>query len=60
MTVIPHSPHFSVSPIEDKTDLTEHDFQDAFQTWQKLWERAYAGKGTISRVMVTSRPKVSF
>jgi hypothetical protein len=30
--------------------LTEHDFLDAFEEWQKRWER----KGSISRVMVAS------
>jgi hypothetical protein len=56
----PPTPLFSVSPIEDKTDLTEHDFQDEFKKWQSSGNGAYAGMGTTSRVMVTSRPKVSF
>jgi hypothetical protein len=40
--------------------LTEHDFHDAFKKRQKGWKGAYSRKGTFSRVMVTSRPKVSF
>jgi hypothetical protein len=40
--------------------LTEHDFQDAFQNGRSAGNGAYALKGTTSRVMVASRPKVSF
>jgi hypothetical protein len=25
--------------------LTEHDFQDAFKKWQKLWERCIREEG---------------
>jgi hypothetical protein len=25
--------------------LTEHDFQDAFKKWQKLWERRIRAEG---------------
>jgi hypothetical protein len=40
--------------------LREHDFQDAFKKWQKPWNCAYARKGTTSKVMAASRPKISF
>jgi hypothetical protein len=40
--------------------LREHDFQDAFKTWQKRWEMCKRAEGTTSRVMVASRPKLSF
>jgi hypothetical protein len=40
--------------------LTEHDFQDAFKNCRKAGDRAYARKGTTWRVMVSSRPEVSF
>jgi hypothetical protein len=40
--------------------LTEHDFQDAFKKRQKLWERFICVEGTTSRMMVASRPNVSF
>jgi hypothetical protein len=40
--------------------LTEHDFQDAFKNGRSVGNGAYARKGTISRVMETSWPKVSF
>jgi hypothetical protein len=39
--------------------LTEHDFQNAFKKWQNRWERCIRVEGAISRVMVTSRRKVS-
>jgi hypothetical protein len=40
--------------------LTEHDFQDALlKNGRSAGNGAYAQKGTISRVMVASRPKVS-
>jgi hypothetical protein len=29
---------FSVSAIDDRIPLTEHNFQDAFKKWQKRWE----------------------
>jgi hypothetical protein len=40
--------------------LTEHDFQDAYNNGRSAGNGAYARKGTTSRVMVPSRPKVSF
>jgi hypothetical protein len=40
--------------------LTEHDFQDAFKNGRSAGNGAYARKGTSSRVMVASRPKISF
>jgi hypothetical protein len=40
--------------------LTEHYFQDAFKNSRSAWNGEYARKGTTSRVMVASRPKVSF
>jgi hypothetical protein len=40
--------------------LTEHDFQDALKDDRSAGNGAYAWKGTTSRVMVVSRPKVSF
>jgi hypothetical protein len=65
---------FSVSPIEETSKgshfdmievmeaesqavlntLTEHDFRDAFKNVRR------AGNGTTSKVMVASRPRVSF
>jgi hypothetical protein len=40
--------------------LTEQDFQDAFKNCRSAGNGAYWRKGTTSRVMVASRPKVSF
>jgi hypothetical protein len=40
--------------------LTEHVFQDALKNGRSAGNGAYARKGTISRVMVASRLKVSF
>jgi hypothetical protein len=40
--------------------LTEHDFQDAFKNGRSAGDGAYARKGTTLRMMVASRPKVSF
>jgi hypothetical protein len=41
--------------------LTEHEFQDAFKKdGRSTGNSAYARKGTTLRVMVASRPKVSF
>jgi hypothetical protein len=40
--------------------LTEHDFQDPFKNYRSAENSEYTRKGTISRVMVVSRPKVSF
>jgi hypothetical protein len=40
--------------------LTEHNFQDAFTKCRTAGNCAYMRKGTTSRVMVVSRPKVSF
>jgi hypothetical protein len=40
--------------------LTEQDFQDAYKNGRSAGNGAYARKGTTSRVMVASRPKVSF
>jgi hypothetical protein len=40
--------------------LTEHDFQDALKNGRSVRNGAYVWKGTTSRVMVASRPKVSF
>jgi hypothetical protein len=42
------------------TIFTEHDLQEAFKKWQKHWERCICPEGATSRVMVASRPKVSF
>jgi hypothetical protein len=43
------------------TTLTEHDFQDAFKKNGRCdGNSAYAQKGTTLKVMVASRPKVSF
>jgi hypothetical protein len=38
----------------------ENDFQDTFKRWQKPGNGAYERKGTTSRVIMASRPKVSF
>jgi hypothetical protein len=38
--------------------ITEHDFQDAFNKWQRR-NSAYVQMGTTSRVRVASSPKVS-
>jgi hypothetical protein len=40
--------------------LTEHGFQDAFKNGRSIANGAYTWMGTTSRVMVASRPKVSF
>jgi hypothetical protein len=40
--------------------FTKHGFQDTFKNCRSAENGAYARKGTASRVMVTSRPKVSF
>jgi hypothetical protein len=40
--------------------LTEHDFQDALKNGRSAGNSAYAQKGTTLRVMLASRPKVSF
>jgi hypothetical protein len=40
--------------------LTEHDFQDAFKNCRSSGNGKYTRKGTTSRVMVVSRPKVNF
>jgi hypothetical protein len=40
--------------------LTEHDFQDALNNGRSAGDGAYARNGITSRVMVASRPKVSF
>jgi hypothetical protein len=39
--------------------LTEHNFQDAFKE-KNAANRAYVQNGTTSRVMLASRPTVSF
>jgi hypothetical protein len=40
--------------------LTDHDFQAAFKNGRSAGNGAYAQKRTTSRVMMASRPKVSF
>jgi hypothetical protein len=73
MTVVPHPPYFSVFPLlkiklKDRhaesqvvlNTLTEYDFQDAFKDGRSAGNGPYARKGTTWRVMVSSRPKVSF
>jgi hypothetical protein len=40
--------------------LIEYNFQDAFNKWQNIWEWYLHGKGTTSRLIVASRPKVRF
>jgi hypothetical protein len=40
--------------------LTEQDLQDAFKNGRSTEDFAYVQKGTASRVMVASRPKVNF
>jgi hypothetical protein len=40
--------------------LTEHDFQDASKNDTSTGNSAYVRKRTTSRVIVASRPKVSF
>jgi hypothetical protein len=40
--------------------LLELDFEDAFKKLQKCWELFICTEGTASRVMVASRPTVSF
>jgi uncharacterized alkaline shock family protein YloU len=40
--------------------ITEHDFQDAFKNGRSAGNGVYVRKGTISRVMVDIRSKVSF
>jgi hypothetical protein len=38
--------------------LTEHDFQDEFKNGRSAGNGAYRMKGTTSRVIVATRPKV--
>jgi hypothetical protein len=40
--------------------LREHDFKDALKNGRSAGNGVYTWKGTTSRVMVASRPKVSF
>jgi hypothetical protein len=40
--------------------LTEHNFQDALKNGRSAEYGAYMRKGTTSRVMVASRPRVRF
>jgi hypothetical protein len=40
--------------------LTEDYFQDALKSGRNTGNGAYVQKGTISRVMVASRPRVNF
>jgi hypothetical protein len=40
--------------------LTEHDFQDAFKNCRSSGNDAYAWNEATLKVMVASRPKVSF
>jgi hypothetical protein len=40
--------------------LTEHDYRDAFKNGRSAGNRAYARKGTTSRMMVVNRHKGSF
>jgi hypothetical protein len=40
--------------------LTEHYFQDAFKNGRNAGNGAYTWKGTTSRMMVASRPKLMF
>jgi hypothetical protein len=40
--------------------LTENDFQDTYKNGRSAGNGAHMRKGTTSRVMVASRPKVSF
>jgi hypothetical protein len=58
--------HFDTNEVMESesqavlNSLTEHDFQDAFKNGRSSGNGAYARKGTTSRAMVASRPKVSF
>jgi hypothetical protein len=49
MTVLPNPPY-----------PTEQDFPDVLKNWQTLWERCIGAEGTTSRVMVASRPRITF
>jgi hypothetical protein len=40
--------------------LTEHDFQDDFKKWRSTGNGAYVRKWNTLRVIVASRPKVTF
>jgi hypothetical protein len=40
--------------------LTEHGFQDTFKNGRSAGNGEYALKGTTSRVIVASKPKVNF
>jgi hypothetical protein len=40
--------------------LTKHHFQDAFKNGRSTGNGADIRKGTTSRMMVASRPKISF
>jgi hypothetical protein len=40
--------------------LTKHHFQDAWKILQKRWERCIRAEEDTSKVMVASRPKISF
>jgi hypothetical protein len=58
--------HFdTIEVIEAKlqvvlSTLTEHNFQDAFKKGRSCRNGACTQKGTTSRMMVASGPKVSF
>jgi hypothetical protein len=69
MALGPHQPYFSLFPhwrasiAESLAVLStrrEHDFQDGFNNGRSAGNGAYALKGSTSRVMVDSRPQVSF
>jgi hypothetical protein len=65
---------FSVSPCEDKTERSPFwhswgggseypqttQLPGCIKKWQKRWERCIRAESTTSRVMVASRPEVSF
>jgi hypothetical protein len=40
--------------------VAEHDFQDAFKNGRSAGNCAYMWKGSTLRMMVASKPKVSF
>jgi hypothetical protein len=55
-----HFDTIEVIEAESMNTFTEHDFQDAFKNGRSAGNSAYSRKGTTSRVLVASRPKVRF
>jgi hypothetical protein len=62
-TVVPHPPYFSVSQTEEKLQGRHFDTIEVIEAFCKMTSAgngAYTRKGTTSKVMVASSPKVNF